>query len=290
MYCKNCGNKLDSNSKFCSSCGFENNIQSIEQKNIEKNKNEKNKWLWIILIIPVVSFLIYGAIVFIDMSRNMMSDFSDFMGFDERYDINEFVNYMNEKYTDDTFTYKNITGGHLGSNTKKVLVESQKYPRKPITVIRTREDGNYDYTDTYLGVKFEEQTRTYLKNKLSEKFGNKVYVDYIADDLACTSNGSSYTTFEEYIANEYSHIFFEAIIGCDVNDNTKDAILNKIKDAFSSATILANIYFVDENIASSNYDTYDEFTSYIQNKQYNKKLFLIKENVNEYSKLEWSNK
>ena len=77
---------------------------------------------------------------------------------------------------------------------------------------------------------------------------------------------------------------------CDVNDNTKDAILNKIKDAFSSATILADIYFVDENIASSNYDTYDEFTSYIQNKQYNKKLFLIKENVDEYSKLEWSNK
>ena len=35
------------------------------------------------------------------------------------------------------------------------------------------------------------------KNKLSEKFGDKVYVDYVADDLACTSNGSSYTTFEQ---------------------------------------------------------------------------------------------
>lgn len=281
MYCKNCGNKLDSNSKSCSSCGFENNIQSIEQKNIEKPKNKKNKWLLLILIIPVISFLIYGTIVFIDISR-------DIIGFNKRYDINEFVNYMNEKYIDDTFTYKNITGGHLGSNTKKILVESKKYPGKPITVIRTEKDGNYIYTDTYLGVKFEDQTRTYLKNKLSEKFGNKVYVNYIADDLACTSNGSSYTTFEEYIANEYSHIFFTAIIGCDVNDNTKDAILNEIKDAFSSATVLAHLFFVDENIASYNYDTYDEFTWYIENKQYNNNLFFIKENVDEYSQLEWS--
>ena len=75
---------------------------------------------------------------------------------------------------------------------------------------------------------------------------------------------------------------------CDVNDNTKDAIFNEIKDAFSSATVIAHLYFVDENIAPYNYDTYDEFTWYIQNDQYNNRLFLIKENVDEYSLLEWS--
>lgn len=285
MYCKNCGNKLDSNSKFCPSCGFENNMKLNEQTNTEKNKKGKNKWLWLFLIVPIVCVFIYGAIALIDM----MGAFSNYMGFDEKYNENEFVNYMNEKYTGDTFTYKNITDGHLGSNTKKVIVESQKYPGKEIRVIRTWEDGNYEYTDTYLGVKFEEQTSTYLKNKLSEKFGNKVYVDYVADDLACTSNGSSFTTFEQYIANEYSHIYFKAIVEYDVNDNTEDVVLTKIKDAFSNATILADIYFIDKNTLSSNYDTYDELVSYIQNKQYNKKLYLQKENVNEYSRIEWSN-
>lgn len=51
MFCK----KLDSNSKFCSNCGFENNVQA-EQKNTEKTKKKKKKWLWVILIVSILCF------------------------------------------------------------------------------------------------------------------------------------------------------------------------------------------------------------------------------------------
>ena len=33
MYCKNCGNKIDDNSKFCKFCGA--NLQEVEENNIE---------------------------------------------------------------------------------------------------------------------------------------------------------------------------------------------------------------------------------------------------------------
>lgn len=199
-------------------------------------------------------------------------------------DIDKMVDYMNEKYVDDKFTYVTVYGGHLGDNQTKIIVSSEKFPNSEIKVI-CYDSG--ECSDNYLDIKFEDQTRNYLKTKLNEKFGNKVYVDYVADDRGGTSNGSSYTTFEEFIANENSYIYFNAIIGYDVSDNTEDVVLNKIQDTFSNATILADIYFIDGSIAYSNYDTYDEYVSYIENNQYNKKLWLIKADVNNYSTIKW---
>lgn len=205
-------------------------------------------------------------------------------GCNKNDNIDKMVDYMNEKYIDDKFTYVTVYGGHLGDNQTKIIVSSDKFPNSEIKVI-CYDSG--ECSDNYLGIKYEEQTRIYLKTKLNAEFGNKVYVDYIVDDMGYTSYGSSYTTFDEYIANEHSHIFFEAIVGYDINEQTKDIALNKIKDAFSNATIHANIFFVDENITYSNYDTYDEFASYIQNNQYDKHLFLIKSDVNNFSTIKW---
>lgn len=205
-------------------------------------------------------------------------------GCNKNNDVDKMVGYMNEKYADDSFTFQKVYGGSLGDNQTKIIVSSEQYPNKDIYVICT--DSNV-CTDNYLGVKYEENTRNYLKNKLRDAFGSNFYLDYEVDDTACTENGSSNTTFEEYIADEYSGIYFEAIVGYDINSSTEDTTLNKIKTTFSNATISANIFFVNENIESSDYDIYDEFVACIQNKQYNKRLFLIKDDVNTYSTIKW---
>lgn len=41
MYCKNCGNKLDNNSKFCSSCGLKQETQNIQINNFNSKKKDK---------------------------------------------------------------------------------------------------------------------------------------------------------------------------------------------------------------------------------------------------------
>lgn len=41
MYCKNCGNKLDSNSRFCTSCGAKQEIQNLQPNNINSKKKDK---------------------------------------------------------------------------------------------------------------------------------------------------------------------------------------------------------------------------------------------------------
>lgn len=287
MFCKNCGNKLSENEKFCSYCGLKNNMQLNGQHNTKAKK--KNKWLLLILIVPVICFFVYGAIALIDVTGKMIENFNDYMGVGEKYNINEFVDYMNDKYTDDTFTYKNITGGHIGSSTKKVLVESEKYPGKEIRVIRRGEDENYEYTDTYLGVKYEDDTRQALKNALEDVFGSNFYLDYYVSDYGCTRNGSSYTTFAEYISDEYSDISFEAVVSYNVNDESEELVFNKIKNTFSNMAITGWIYFTNENVNFYGDDAKEKFTTIIQNKEFSKKLYFMKENVNEYSEIEWTN-
>jgi len=205
-------------------------------------------------------------------------------GCNKNNDVDKMVEYMNEKYVDDNFTFQKVYGGSLGDNQTKIIVSSEQYPNKNIYVICTNSNI---CTDNYLGVKYEENTIKYLENKLRDTFGNNFYLDYKVDDTACTENGSSETTFEEYIADEYSGIYFEAIIGYNTNNSTEDITLNKIKSSFSNATISANIFFVNENIESSSYDTYDKFVAYVKNKKYDKKLFILKDDVKTYSTIKW---
>ena len=45
------------------------------------------------------------------------------------------MDYISEKYPDDSFEFMNLTGGHLGSEDTKIYVRSRKYPDKEIKVI-----------------------------------------------------------------------------------------------------------------------------------------------------------
>ena len=70
MYCKNCGNKLDSNSKFCFNCGMKidviNNLKN--KSSIDKNMQMINvicKIFLIIIFIFVVAELFDGGKVMI---------------------------------------------------------------------------------------------------------------------------------------------------------------------------------------------------------------------------------
>lgn len=195
--------------------------------------------------------------------------------------VDMMVSYINDKYSDDNFEYVSMSGGHLGSNTTKIIVKSEKYPDKEIRVICSEVDGKNIYSDTYLNVKFETETYEFIRNALVGEYGENIYLKYVPDDTASYENGSSNTTFEEYISHPSTYIYFSAAVVGTVDD--EEATLNKIKSIFADAVLSAHIYFVNTDDSLS-----DDATSLIENKEYAKRLYIIKETVDQYSKTEWT--
>ena len=122
------------------------------------------------------------------------------------------MDYISEKYPDDSFEFMNLTGGHLGSEDTKIYVRSRKYPDKEIKVICWHSGEKEIFTDTYLNIKFEQQTRDYIKNALVGQFGDDVYAHYKPPSLGNMEDGTAQTTFEEYISSETTYVRFSAAI------------------------------------------------------------------------------
>lgn len=86
-YCKECGNEINENSKFCTNCGAPNNSNDIDRvlsdkilesekykNNINSNINKKSKKRNLKIIIPITIFIlivvITGALVFTKINAN----------------------------------------------------------------------------------------------------------------------------------------------------------------------------------------------------------------------------
>lgn len=194
--------------------------------------------------------------------------------------VDMMVSYINDKYTDDTFEFVSMSGGHLGSNTTKIVVKSEKYPDKEIRVICSVVDGKDIYSDTYLNVKYEAETYSYIRDALVEEYGESVYLKYIPDDIGSYENGSSSTTFEEYISDPSTCIYFTAAVAGDAAD--QELTFEKVQTIFADAVVSAHIYFMhNDELTSGN------VADLIESKKYLKSLFIIKETVDKYLKIEW---
>ena len=195
--------------------------------------------------------------------------------------VDRMIQYINEKYTDDAFEFVSMSGGHIGSNVTKILVSSEQFPKAEIRVICTTVDGTDTFKDTYLNIKFEEQTRNYIANLFRNQFGENCHIKYIPDDLSCTVNGSSLTTFEEYIKERSSHIYFSAAVSDNIDDIES---MNEIfSSMFSDIVFYADIYFFDSVVNTDN-----EMRELIENKNYTQKVHLEKFEINQKPTIEWT--
>ena len=190
------------------------------------------------------------------------------------------VTYINDKYTDDKFEFVCVTGGHLGSNVKKIIVSSEKYPNKKIRVVCSEKNDRLIYSDNYLNIKYEKETYACIKSALISGYGENVYLNYIPSDTPSCDSGSAATTFEEYITSSDTYVYFSAVVVEASNDENE--ILSKIKDIFSDVVVRAHIFFVDENDSLEN-----NGADIIEKKSYERSLFIIKDDVDNYKIIEW---
>ena len=199
--------------------------------------------------------------------------------------VDVMVSYINGKYTDDSFEYRSVTGGSLGSDTVTILVESAKYPGRPIHVFYTQRDGAESFSDNYLAVKYEDETLEYLRGAIREEFGDNLYLEYSASSHSRIENGSSETAFFEFIAEESADVFFKAVVYC--TEENEDVLFEKVKAALSETASYGYIYFVNETLELSGEEGQGAAMEIIEGKRYTKRIEFAKSSVSEFKKVLW---
>lgn len=151
------------------------------------------------------------------------------------------VQYMNDKYTDDTFTYKDATGGGAGADAKTIIVSSEKYPDQNIYV-RYMPDTTPEYTDNYLSVIYAAQTKALITDVLDQVLDCDYLLIYAVSRYACP-NADGMLSFADYVGASASCIGFTVVAKEMVADKAQfEADLEKaIVDAGLCCS--ATIYF-----------------------------------------------
>ena len=193
--------------------------------------------------------------------------------------------YINEKY-DDTFTFKRVFGGSVGSDTKKIIVSSEKFPEKDIYVICSYPDGSEKLSDNYLGVKFEKDTNNALSDAVYNCFGPNYYLQYFPNNLACTNNGSNNTTFDEYIAEKSSYVSFIAAVRYPSTDFERSAIEEAVRQNFDGMAVVGRIYFLDADVDLTGADGKKLYESYVESHKHFQKLYFTS-SAHQIDSIEW---
>ena len=159
-----------------------------------------------------------------------------------QWKIDQMLEHMHEKYGDDVFTYDHITGGYLGSSTTSYIVYSQRFPNRPIKVNATKTDDGVFYWDTYVSVKYEQQTRELLTQRMEQVFGKNCYVRYVynADNAAVSGPDGGNRSFEEYIAHNGSLPFSVAV---NVIPENGDETMARVKEVLADVDVIGSILF-----------------------------------------------
>lgn len=164
---------------------------------------------------------------------------------DAQQKVDRMLNYINNKYTDDSFTYKGPFGGGAGADTKTIIVSSKNYPDKDVYVRHSFNDGDV-YTDNYLGVRYAAQTESTIRSILDALISYDYLLFYEVDRFACP-NVTGELDFEEYIANDASCIGFTVVV--DGILSNKESFETALRDAVVNKGICcsATIYFDNDS-------------------------------------------
>lgn len=122
----------------------------------------------------------------------------------------DLLNYLENKYPDDNFSWYLNELGSEGKNPKdyEILVHSDKYPDAEIHASRIMIDGKLVYNDNYMGYYMEEKVSKYINDISKPLFGQcKVFCK--PSKLMKMSNSITIqSTAEEFLSsNPWYHIY-----------------------------------------------------------------------------------
>ena len=195
------------------------------------------------------------------------------------------VQYMNDKYADDEFSFNAETGGGAGAVYKTIIVSSRECPDKDIYVRYRKNGDTEEFSDNYLGVKYQQQTEDLMGSVISAVLGSDYRIFYTVDNYACPNDNGT-LSFNEYICNKDSNIGFTVVAKATADD--KDAIAKALETEITKAGLCctATVYFdngSDDYKALTDTNLY----AYLYKKAYSAALSFEMENDAGFSATSW---
>lgn len=198
------------------------------------------------------------------------------------------MNYINEKY-DDSFTFLNTYGGRIGADYHKIIVSSEKYPNKEIVVTCYVSDDGETYSDNYLSIKYEDDTRACIEEMIKSLYGENCFIYYRPNLLSMPSGASNDMSFDEYIGKATSGISFTAIVNVENAEVSKEAELESLKKALHNAGLCCSgtIYFDDRGQDLTRLTPDNYYSECLNSEEYAERLSFIANEDFEFTKAAW---
>lgn len=202
--------------------------------------------------------------------------------------VSKMLEYINDKYAD-TFTYIGPYGGYTGSTTHKIIISSRKFPGREICVVSSEGSGRPIYSDNYVAVKYESQTKQCLTDLLSECLGPDLFVSYGASTLACSSVFNDETTFSEFITEPSSAIHFTAITGFSLTDRDRDQLVSALEEKFVSVGLCCGgkIYFCSDFEGFGSLTDENYYSTCLKDDAYDASLYINMSSSAAFEKARW---
>lgn len=200
------------------------------------------------------------------------------------------VDYMNEKYPDDHFEYKEPFGGGAGAESHQIIVRSENYPDKDIHVYYTVRDDNTEvYKDNYRGFVYEEQTKECIEKFMKDCLdGEDFVIDYDVSTVFYFDDQPD-GSFESFISSRSAGI----TLFCVVNTNGQEVDRQAFADRYKRLVEEKQICFASTRILfDEGTEAYEAFkqnhniSDYIDNGNYIEYCAAV-ESVGVYSYEEW---
>lgn len=240
MYCKNCGNKLNENEKFCANCGMtiESNLNANnteKQINNTNNTNKKtSKWVIISIILGVIAFLSFSAIIIGTL-------------FDDSTGSKELLKQLEEKYHEE-FQVTKFGGRDFLNATGKFYAYPKNNPK--ILFEAWLPEGNLsdNYVDHIIYFEVQNKIEEGLKEKGIESVANAMIVDfsYYFDN----ERNAKIISYDEYKEQyPFDDFFVEIAINKEDINNLKDDIQQVFLDVSKELDkkITTTIYTFNSN-------------------------------------------
>lgn len=210
---------------------FENYKLNL-MKYIGENMKQTKAFINFVLLIMTLVTVVGGC----SMNNSLLN---------ENFDPAE---YLNNKYSDDTFTYLGRYGGTFDNDKNEYEIKSSKYPERSVWVA-LYSDGRV--IDNYLGIKYYKETEEKINTIVYSVCKNNNY--YIDNEVnisrSSIGNTDNNVSFEQYAANKSANIKINAIVDSNSMAMGKEAFLELISEEIKNSGIcftIVDVYFVDE--------------------------------------------
>ncbi len=177
---------------------------------------------------------------------------------EKKFSLEECEQYLNNKY-DGNFTFSRAADeSQPTASLMKVYYRSDKYPDSEVYVVAEKNGDTISYSDNYIAVKYEDDTRT-LYTKAAEEVYGKCRVLYEISPAVLDDSFSDSTAVSEYTGMRMSCLNFTVFLEPGRDESDREEKLHELytKLCDNGFVCKTDVYYTTEDEAFSSYNGTD---------------------------------